>query len=689
MADALPEVESNFWTKGRLKSYEHWPYQSSEFKCNPEHMAAAGFICVGGVDEPDLVECFICSKQLDGWDSTDDPWQEHKKHQANCPYILLNKNKEEMWTIDELYTLVKQYHSKECARKKEMIINDFKAERDKLSAEIPIIYKNTSQRHLSSKHFALTSADHGKADDDDDDNDDVDPNAKYLSENIPLLPKWPELIETGQSSAIGLSTGLQIQQRWVFAIMGFLAIFNAYTMRVCLSITITEMVIPVDKNESYLADTCPNNNIIDPTAVNSTSGTYEWDESLQGLILSSFYWGYVLTHLPGGILAEKFGGKYSLGLGILSTAIFTLITPVVVEYGGAYALIVVRVLMGAGEGTTFPALNAMLAQWTPPEERSKIGSLVFAGALLGTVFTSSVSGVILHYSTIGWPAVFYVFGSVGVLWFLVWIIVCYNNPSEHPFISESELKYLNERLSAHTHKKPPPVPWKHVFTSKPLWALIAAQIGHDWGFFTMVTDLPKYMSSVLKFPIKSNGYLSSLPYLCMWVSSIFSSWMADWIITAGHMSRTNIRKIGTTIASIGPGVFIIAASYAGCDGYTVVAMFTIGMTLMGTFYPGMKVNALDLSPNYAGTLMAVVNGIGAFTGILTPLVVGELTPDNTNVQWRLVFWIVFVVLVITNLIFIVYASGEVEYWNDPEFVIADQNKKLKKLEGEIVHRPPC
>lgn len=484
--------------------------------------------------------------------------------------------------------------------------------------------------------------------------------------------------------------GIQIQQRWVFAIMGFLAIFNAYTMRVCLSITITEMVVSESKNESTVTDenTCKSEiHYLDPP-VNSTSGTYHWDESLQGIILSSFYWGYVLTHIPGGLLAEKFGGKYSLGLGILSTAIFTLLTPLAVDLGGATALIVLRVLMGFGEGTTFPALNAMLAQWTPPEERSKIGSLVFAGALLGTVFTTSISGVIMHYSTAGWPAVFYVFGSVGVVWFFVWIIVCYNNPSEHPFISERELKFLHERMSAHTHKKPPAVSWRHMFTSAPVWALITAQIGHDWGFFTMVTDLPKYMSSVLKFSIKSNGYLSSLPYLSMWICSILSSWFADWIITAGHLSRTNVRKIGTTIASVGPGVFIVAASYAGCDNYTVVAMFTIGMTLMGTFYPGMKVNALDLSPNYSGTLMAVVNGVGAFTGIITPIVVGELTPDNTNAQWRLVFWIVFIVLIITNLVFILYASGEVQHWNNPEFVQADRAKRRKKQQGQIDSRLP-
>lgn len=56
-------------------------------------------------------------------------------------------------------------------------------------------------------------------------------------------------------------------------------------------------------------------------------------------------------------------------------------------------------------------------------------------------------------------------------------------------------------------------------------------------------------------------------------------------------------------------------------------LFTFAMGLMGTFYPGMKVNPLDLSPNYAGTLMAITNGIGAITGIIAPYVVGVMTPN--------------------------------------------------------------
>lgn len=456
--------------------------------------------------------------------------------------------------------------------------------------------------------------------------------------------------------------------------MGFLALLNAYTMRVCLSITITEMTCQTHLNNSGNT----NRSNVNEHVIKDIK-CYDWDEYTQGLILSSFYWGYVITHLPGGLLSEKFGGKYSLGLGMLSTAIFTLLTPVVVEWGDSDGLIVLRILMGLGEGTTFPALNAMLAQWTPPEERSMIGSLVFAGAQIGTVLSNILSGLILDSNT--WPAVFYVFGGIGVLWFVIWVLICYNNPYEHPFISEREVKFLHERMNEHTHAKPPPVPWRHVLLSVPVWALIAAQIGHDWGFFTMVTDLPKYMSSVLKYSIKTNGFVSSLPYLVMWFCSIGSSWLADRIITRGIMSRTNVRKLGTTIASIGPGIFIIAASYASYDKTLVVAMFTIGMALMGTFYPGMKVNGLDLSPNYSGTLMALVNGIGAFSGIITPYIVGVLAPDQTLNQWRLVFWIVLGVFIVTNLIFVVYASGEVQYWNDPDFVIRYREERRQHKEA--------
>lgn len=180
---------------------------------------------------------------------------------------------------------------------------------------------------------------------------------------------------------------------------------------------------------------------------------YSWTSKQQGLILSSFYWGYVITHLPGGIIAEKFGGKYSLGLGILWTAIFTFITPFVVFWsdGSWVWLVVVRVLEGLGEGVTFPALTTLLANWVPVSERSKIGTLVYAGSQIGTVVGSMVSGALIA-ATHEWAIVFYVFGAVGILWFIFWMVLCYTDPASHPFISDKERIYLEEQIGKWINK---------------------------------------------------------------------------------------------------------------------------------------------------------------------------------------------------------------------------------------------
>lgn len=75
---------------------------------------------------------------------------------------------------------------------------------------------------------------------------------------------------------------------------------------------------------------------------------YDWDSETQGWILGSFFYGYIVTQIPGGYMAGRFGPKWLLGFGILGTVVFTLLTPVAADLGASY-LIAVRVLEGVGE----------------------------------------------------------------------------------------------------------------------------------------------------------------------------------------------------------------------------------------------------------------------------------------------------------------------------------------------------
>ena len=80
----------------------------------------------------------------------------------------------------------------------------------------------------------------------------------------------------------------------------------------------------------------------------SLQGEFDWDENTQALVLGAFFYGYALTQVPGGWLAERIGGKKLFGFGCLCTALLTLLTPVAARAGVPW-LVAVRVLEGMGE----------------------------------------------------------------------------------------------------------------------------------------------------------------------------------------------------------------------------------------------------------------------------------------------------------------------------------------------------
>lgn len=379
-------------------------------------------------------------------------------------------------------------------------------------------------------------------------------------------------------------------------------------------------------------------------------------------------------------MSEIYGGKYVLGIGLLISSILTILTPLAVEFGDYAALSVTRTIMGLAGGTIYPAAGSMLSKWTVPSEKSRISSVVYAGTILGTVFSISVTSLIIRYSDYGWPQAYYFFGAMGLLWFPLWVMLCYNSPEQHPFISESEAKYLEEEaLQTRSNEKPPTAPLLKIFTSLPVWAFVISLFGVDWAFYTLVTDLPKYMRSVMKYTVEDNGYLSSLAYLCMWFNTMASSWLADWLIGKNILSLTAVRKIFATLSLLGTGLFIIGASYARCNRLLVVIMFMVAMTMMGSSYPSIMVNAIDLSPNYSGTLMGIANGIASLGGIVTPYIVGVLTTNQTLGEWQVVFWIVFMVATLANLFYLIFGSGEVQWWNSPNEGVKEKKEQCTKI----------
>ncbi|GJN06322.1 hypothetical protein PR202_ga24041 [Eleusine coracana subsp. coracana] len=159
-------------------------------------------------------------------------------------------------------------------------------------------------------------------------------------------------------------------------------------------------------------------------AILPMSAEYGWNPQTVGLIQSSFFWGYLLTQIAGGIWADTVGGKTVLGFGVVWWSIATALTPVAAKLGLPF-LLVVRAFMGIGEGVAMPAMNNILSKWVPVSERSRSLSLVYSGMYLGSVTGLAFSPLLIH--KFGWPSVFYSFGSLGAVWFTTWAlkVICF------------------------------------------------------------------------------------------------------------------------------------------------------------------------------------------------------------------------------------------------------------------------
>ncbi|KAM4694029.1 sialin isoform 2-T2 [Discoglossus pictus] len=458
---------------------------------------------------------------------------------------------------------------------------------------------------------------------------------------------------------MGLTTPRCCSARYNLAVMALLGFFVLYALRVNLSVALVDMVnTTTAAQQNTSADVCPDHNISPAVHHISKGKKYDWDSDTQGWILGSFFYGYIITQIPGGYIAGRIGGKILLGYGILGTAIFTLLTPLAADLGAGY-LIAVRALEGLGEGVTFPAMHAMWSLWAPPLERSRLLSLSYAGSQLGTVVSLPLSGLICYH--LDWIYVFYIFGILGVLWFIMWNIVVSDTPQTHQRISDIEKQYILSSLKNQLSSQKS-IPCCAMVKSVALWAIIVAHFSYNWTFYTLLTLLPTYMKDILRFNSQENGFLSALPYFGCWLCIVTTGLLADYLIETVHVSTVAVRKIFTAIGMIGPAIFLLAAGYTGCNYTLAVVFLTLSTTLGGFSVSGFSINHLDIAPSYAGILLGITNTFATIPGMVGPVIGKSLTHDNTVEQWQLVFYIATAINVFGAIFFAIFGSGSIQDW---------------------------
>lgn len=493
--------------------------------------------------------------------------------------------------------------------------------------------------------------------------------------------------------------------RIALALMAWFGFINLYMTRINVSVIIVAMV---KRNASFsvlapclMADNASVESTISPM---SDSGSYEsssesplieveedvmdWDETTQGLVLGSFFYGYFLTQILGGRLAEMYGTKWVYGSCILGGGMCALLSPVAarIHYGLFMAL---RIVHGMFQGVSWPSMHACLSQWIPPLERPRFVASVYFGTTLSTAITLPLCGLIIDAH--GWPAAFYVCGTLSLIWCLFWFCFMHSYPSQHPRISPEELAYIESALKksgtssnsarGQSHR----VPWKAIFTSSPMWALIVGDFGNNWGIGLFFTQLPTYMKNILGFSIKANGLLSALPFLSRYVGAILLSTLGDWLLGHGYLSIRSTRRIFSTVAMWFPAIMLLGVTFSGCNWKAIVTMLCVGLFFNGAITTSTLVNTTDIAPNFSGTLFGIINTTSTIASFIVPMVTGFMTDGQQTLgQWQKVFWICVPMYIVMHIVFFIFCSGDVQPWNYPEHASRVQYIGEVRSEKEII-----
>ena len=324
------------------------------------------------------------------------------------------------------------------------------------------------------------------------------------------------------------------------------------------------------------------------------------------------------------------------GVGIGVSAILNMLTPIAAKWS-LYALVGVRIAEGLFQGVTYSSLFEMWSKWCPPLERSRMITIASSGNYVGIVVTLPISGFLA--TSLRWEYVFYIFGITGCIFAAFWIFIVYESPATDPWISEDEKLYIQNSLSKEIKDTPLEIPWKAIWTSKAVWAIIAAQFAERWGFFTLQTQLPQFLKDVMNFDITKLGLVAAAPYIAMSIMLQVAGFLADWVQIKGYLTTKQTRKYFNCIAFVAQTICMLSAAYFLHPTISIL-FIALGVSFAAFSYASFSVNYLDIAPQFAGILMGICNSFAVVAGIMSPLLTGFIvtTPVRLNFELFLCFF---------------------------------------------------
>jgi len=335
-----------------------------------------------------------------------------------------------------------------------------------------------------------------------------------------------------------------------------------------------------------------------------------------GVISSAFSIGYMVFAFLSGPLVDKYGPRKVLLAGMVIWSVATAVTPV---SGGFTGLLLIRIVLGAGEAPGFPAATRVVSRWLPQVERgfalALVGGVAVSGSLLigGPIITQLIA-------TMGWRGMFWVLAVLGVVWALVAAGLLRNTPNEAPKVSEAERAYIaSGQLAEETTGQQEKLNWGAILANRNLWIVGIGYFAWGFIFWAFMYWLPEYLGKSYGLSITEVGAFAVAPWAAGVVGAIIGGVLVDRIYARTRKIRSRFMIMGVALLLAGASLIPILVAPS-----LVTAIVFISLGVGFGFVTGgiWWVAAIDAEPSRPGSAAGFADACFALSGIVAPLAMG-------------------------------------------------------------------
>jgi MFS transporter, ACS family, hexuronate transporter len=365
-------------------------------------------------------------------------------------------------------------------------------------------------------------------------------------------------------------------------------------------------------------------------------GDLHFTETDFGNIIFFFSIAYAAGYAGMGWLSDKIGIKLGFAAAATLWCLASTAHGMVASVSG---FILARIVLGLGEGGNFPTCIKTVATWFPVRDRAYATGLFNSGSNIGAMLAPLIGALVVSFS--GWQAAFYVTGVVGLLWVVFWLM-SYRGPAEHPSVSPSELAYINQDPDVATQK----VPWAMLLTYPGTWVYIVGAVltNPAWWFYN--NWVPSFLNSKFHVTLMAVGLPLVVIYLLTDVGSIAGGWVSSTLIKRG-MDVFPARKLTLLVcAGCTLPVFLVPQLD---NMWVAVLLIGIAMAAHQGFSANLFTLVSDTMPRSAvASAVGLGGSISSIAGAFSAAAIGRVL-DATGNNYTMVFFVCASVYVVSTL----------------------------------------